>query len=98
MAPKLGKFAKRVAVKRAADRAVAKAADRIETDMKKAVETEAQRRLRTNKVPTKKEALERAEKIAKGAINPKTVRPIMATLVATAKVKQPPPYKAATFK
>jgi len=78
---KLGKFAKRVAKKRAA------------TTL-----TEAQRRAQTNKVATKKEAIEFAEKVAKGVKKYPTTRPLMVAIVPRVEVKQAPPYKSASYK
>ena len=84
MAPKLGTFAKRFAKKRPVVMAVA--------------ETEAQRRARTNKVPTKREALLFAEKVAKGVARYPSTRPLMIAIVPRVEVRQPVPYKASTYK
>ena len=84
MAVKLCKFAKRVAKKRAVG--------------KSAVESEAQRRTRTNKIPTMKEARDFAQKVANGAAKHPTTKPFMVAIMPQVSLLQPTPYKAATHK
>ena len=105
MAPrvKLGKFAKRtIAAKKRTQtlpnminsKSVQKAVGEAITGM-----SEAQwKRSQTNKVPTKKEALDMAEKIAKGAAVRPRVKPLMIALMPHVTVKQPVPYKPSTVK
>ena len=83
MATKLGKFASRVAKKRAAT---------------KPGETEAQRRARTNKIPTMAEARDFAQKVNKGMAKHPTTKPFMVAIVPQVTLRQPPPYKAAAHK
>ncbi len=79
--PPVGAFAKRTFAKRA----LAKKTPTLSPGQK-----EALKRLQTNKVPTKKEAMDMAEAIARGVKKQQTVaKPFMVALIPNVCLKQP---------
>ena len=100
---KLGKFAKRNQAMRRRNQTLTGGINskEISQAVGKAITgmTEAQyKRMHGNKVPTKKEALDMAKKVAGGLEKYPTEKPTIAVLMPHVTVKQPPPYKAATYK